>query len=189
MENFLKKVKHISDISEESANELLKLCRSGNFRKNEFILKKEELSHHIYFVSSGLLRIYYFKEEKEISEWFAFENNFCLSIVSYFKKTPSKLIIQCLEDSEVIFIPREEFDNLRNKNFEIAEFGYRLLSGSLIASQERMAGIQFETAVTRYEKLINQHKNFLQRVPLQYIASYLGVSAETLSRIRSQLIN
>ncbi len=186
-ENFLHALKQIAPLSDKSLTELLKYCTSTPFEKDEFVLKERAVCNHIYFVSKGLLRIYYCKEEKEVSEWFAFENTFCFSIVSYFKKLPSNLIIECLEDSEIIFMSKEGLDTLRNKNFDIANFVYQLISGSLIISQERMASIQFETAFTRYKTLLEQHKNFLQRVPLNYIASYLGVSAETLSRIRAQI--
>jgi CRP-like cAMP-binding protein len=187
MESFLKIVKNTVPLSDGSIKELSQICAQRSFGKNDFVLKETGICNDIYFVSSGLLRIFYFKEDKDISEWFAFENSFCFSIISYFRQVPSKLIIQCLEDSEIIFIPREGLNTLRNSNFEIANYAYTLISGSLIASQERMAGQQFETAFTRYEKLIKQQKNFILRVPLHYIASYLGVSAETLSRIRAQI--
>ncbi|NJO88893.1 MAG: Crp/Fnr family transcriptional regulator [Chloroflexia bacterium] len=186
-ENFLYALKQIAPISEESLTELSNHCTNLSFGKDELVLKEHAVCEHIYFVSKGLVRIYYYKEEKEVSEWFAFENTFCLSIVSYFQKTPSNLMIQCLEDAEIIFISKAGLDTLRNSNFEIADFAYRLIAGSLILSQERMASIQFETALTRYKNLLKLHKNLLQRIPLNYIASYLGVSAETLSRIRAQI--
>lgn len=189
MMNFIKILKQISFLSQESIHQLIGICSKQKFLKNEYILEKNNVCNDIYFISKGLLREYYFKEDREISEWFAFENTFCFSITSYFTNSPSNLIIQSLEDSEIIFIPREGLNSLRMSNFEIADFTYKLISLSLIKSQERMASLQFETALTRYENLLNQHKEFLQRVPLQYIASYLGVSAETLSRIRAQSIN
>lgn len=187
MENFLNHVKSRYSLSDHSFHEFSKICRIQSLKKDDFVLKEYSVCQDIYFVSKGLLRIFYYKEDKDISEWFAFENTFCFSIVSYFQSSPSKLIIQCLEDSDVVFIAREGLDNLRNFNFEIANMAYKLVSGSLIASQDRMASIQFETALTRYQNLILQHKDFLQRIPLNFIASFLGISAETLSRIRAQV--
>ncbi len=185
MENFKNQLKEISHLSDDSLTDLLKICSFQNFKKNDFVLEYGKICQSMYFISKGLLRIFYYKHDKEISEWFAFENTFCFSIISYFKKTPSALIIECLEDSEIITLSRDGLQNLRNRNFEIANFAYDLVAGSLIASQERMVSLLFETAQQRYDNLMKVHQNMLQRVPLQYIASYLGVTAETLSRIRA----
>jgi len=187
MENFINVLRGIAKLSDESLDEILQISTIQQFKKGDFVLREAAICNGFYFISKGLVRIFYYKNEKDISEWFAFDNNFCFSILSYFNKTPSSLIIQCVEDSEVITISRDGLDLLRNKSFEIANFAYTLISGSLIMSQERMASVQFETALQRYENLLKVHPTLLQRVPLHYIASYLGVSAETLSRIRTQI--
>lgn len=187
MEKLYRAVQNEVSMSNESWLELSKICKVEIFEKGDFVLKMGEISGGIYFISSGLVRNFYIKNEKEVSEWFAFEEEFCLSITSYYLKTPTVLAMQCLEDSVVITIEREGLDILRNKNFEIANLAYELATGSLIVSQERMASIQFETALQRYENLLKLRKSMLQRVPLNHIATFLGISAETLSRIRSQI--
>ncbi len=187
MNYFYNAVKQIANLSDESFSQLEQICTLKSYKKNEFVLKENSVCDGLYFVKNGLLRIFYHKQDKEISEWFAFENTFCFSIISYFRNTPSHLIIQCIEDSDILTVTKKGLDILRNKNFEIANFAYELVSGSLIISQIRMASIQFETALKRYEDLLNLHPTMIQRIPLHYIASYLGVSAETLSRIRAQI--
>lgn len=187
MERLYRAVQNEVPMCEASWLELSKTCKVQYFEKGDYVLKMGEISSGIYFISSGLVRNFYEKNDKEISEWFAFEEEFCLSITSYYLKVPTILAMQCLEDSVVITIEREGFDALRNKNFEISNFAYKLATKSLIVSQERMASIQFETALQRYENLLKLRKTMLQRVPLHYIASFLGISAETLSRIRSQI--
>ncbi len=187
MEKLYKEVQKIRAISDSAWQDLRQVSTVQTLLKGDFVLKEGAVSSGIYFVSSGLVRIYYHKHDKDISEWFAFDQEFCFSIISYFKQVPSVLILQCLEDSEVITISRKGLDELRNSNFEIANLAYDLVSGSLILSQERMASLQFETALQRYESLMKQHPTMLQRVPLHFIASYLGVSSETLSRIRGQI--
>jgi CRP-like cAMP-binding protein len=174
-------------LSDEGWELLSQICSLKHYNKNDFVLQKGALCNGIYFVKSGLLRTFYNKRNKEISEWFAFDGSFCFSIISYFQKVPSYLAIQCLEDSEVITISRDGLMNLRNQNFEIANIAFFMISGSLIMSQQRMLSIQFESALQRYENLLKSHPSILQRIPLQHIASYLGVTAETLSRIRSQI--
>lgn len=187
MERLYRAVQNEVPMCEESWRELAKICKIQHFEKGDFVLQEGEVSGGIYFISSGLVRNFYVKNDKEVSEWFAFDEEFCLSITSYYLKVPTVLAMQCLEDSVVITIEREGLDRLRSTNFEIANFAYELATGSLIISQERMASVQFETALQRYENLLKLRKTMLQRVPLRYIASFLGVSAETLSRIRSQI--
>lgn len=187
METLKKAIQPISSLSEESWTLLQKVCSSRKYNRNEFVLQQGAVCNGMYFVESGLLRNFYLKDDKEVSEWFAFEGTFCFSIISYFERIPSYLAIQCLEDSEVITLSYQGLERLRKENIEISNLLYSMLSFSLILSQKRMVSLQFETALQRYEKLIKEYPNLVQWVPLVYISSYLGVSAETLSRIRSQV--
>jgi CRP-like cAMP-binding protein len=187
MEKLWQAINRNSNLSEESWSLLSDICTKRQLQKNDFVLQQGEICKGFYFVNEGLLRNYYLKDGKQISEWFAFNGSFCFSIISFFKNVPSYLAIQCLEDSEVITISRDGIMSLKNRNFEIANLAFSLISNSLIMSQQRMLSLQFETAAQRYDNLINVHPNIIQRIPLRYIASYLGVSPETLSRIRSQV--
>jgi CRP-like cAMP-binding protein len=187
MDAFYSAVQNIMPVSEGGMALLQQICSVRCLSRNDFVLRENEVCRDIYFVKSGLLRIYYYKDDKEVSEWFATEHNFCFSIVSYFKQTPSALMVQCLENSEVVFISRSGLVDLQNRNLEIANFAFQMMANSLILSQERMASVQFETALQRYEQLLRLNPGIVHRVPLVHIASFLGVSAETLSRIRGQV--
>ncbi|RTL59519.1 MAG: Crp/Fnr family transcriptional regulator [Sphingobacteriales bacterium] len=153
--------------------------------KNYYLLREKEVSDYIYFVQKGVTRIYYYKNEKEITEWIAFDNQFFLSITSFFNRIPSHLRIHTLEPSEVYGIHYNDFMRLADEYHEIERLLRKMVTGSLILSQIRMDSIQFETAQQRYERLLQTSPQIIQRVPLSYIASFLGVTLETLSRIRS----
>lgn len=187
MEDYFKALQQISPLSDDSMTKLSQISTKKSYSKGDFVLKEGGVCKGFYFIAKGLVRIFYHKNDREISEWFAFDGEFCFSIVSYFHQTPSYLMIQCLEDCEVILLDKKGLDALRQSNVEIANLTYQMLANSLILSQERMASVQFETAIQRYSALLKLHPTMLHRVPLHYIASYLGVSAETLSRIRSQI--
>ncbi len=187
MQFFFNKIEEIHPLTEGSRESLKSICYKQIFSKSDCVLKHNEICKGIYFVERGMLRIFYYKQGREITEWFAPEQNFCFSINSFFTNTPSQLIIQCLEESEIVVITKNGLSDLITSDIEISNFYTKLLSGSLICSQVRMDSILFETAAQRYQNLITTTPTIPQRVPLQYIASYLGVSPETLSRIRSRV--
>ena len=155
-------------------------------QKDFFLLKENTVSDYFYFIEKGVARIYYYKNGKEITEWIALDNQFFLSITSFFQRTPSHLIIQVIEPSVVYGIHHDDFMNLADKYHDIERLLRKMVTGSLIFSQIRMDSIQFESAQQRYEKLLQRTPQIVQRVPLTYIASFLGITLETLSRIRSQ---
>ncbi|MBU2525207.1 MAG: Crp/Fnr family transcriptional regulator [Bacteroidetes bacterium] len=187
MEAYFERLRSVYPLSAEGLDLLKSYMAKKHLSKGDFILRKDETCRHIYFVNKGFARIFYFKNGKEITEWFTPEKNFCFSITSYFEEKPSHLIIECLEDSEVIYLSKEGLDTLCKTHIEISNFFSKLISGALILSQKRMDSIQFETARQRYEKLLKTQPYILQKAPMQYLASFLGITPETLSRIRTQI--
>jgi CRP-like cAMP-binding protein len=153
--------------------------------KDHYLVREHEVCDYIFFIRKGIARIYYYKNDKEISEWFATDEQFFLSIISFFERTPSRLIIQTLEPAEVMGIHHNDLMRLAAEYHEVETLFRKMMCSSLILSQIRMDSIQFETAQQRYEGLVKNSPEIIKRVPLSYIASYLGVTLETLSRIRS----
>jgi CRP-like cAMP-binding protein len=180
------KVLSISALSEESKAQLSTIIEQKNIAKNHFILQKDEVSDYIYFLKKGVIRIFYKKHDKEITEWLAFDEEFFLSIASFYKRIPSYLSIQALENSEIFVFPHDNFMRLCAQYHDIETLHRKMLLNSLLLSQERMDSIQFETAQQRYEKLITERPEVIQKVPLTYISSFLGITLETLSRIRAK---
>lgn len=176
-----------SPLSIKSKKELLKCISQREIYKGEFVLKHGETCKHIYFVNKGFIRIFYFKNGKNITEWFANEKQFFFSITSYFEEIPSNLVIEATEDSEIILLAKEGLEKLRKTNLEVANLMIALFSTSLILSQQRMESLQFETAKNRYAKLLAEQPEILNKVSLQFVASFLGISQETLSRIRAKV--
>ncbi len=186
MEALQQKIAEISALSTESMNSFLAAWKYWSVPKDHFLLREQVVSDYIYFIQKGVARIYYYKNEKEITEWIAMDRQFFLSITSFLNRTPSHLIIQTIEASEVYGIHHNDFMALADSRHEIERLLRKMVTRSLILSQQRMNSIQFETAQQRYESLLKNSPNIVQRVPLSYIASFLGVTLETLSRIRSQ---
>lgn len=175
----------ISSLSQESMETFLSAWKHWSVAKNHFLLKEHSISDYIYFIETGVARIFYYKNGKEITEWIAMDQQFFLSITSFFQRVPSHLMIHTLETSEVYGIHHDDFMKLADQHHDIERLLRKMVTGSLILSQIRMDSIQFETAQQRYERLLKTSPQIIQRVPLSYIASFLGITLETLSRIRS----
>jgi len=176
----------ISPLSTESMDAFRQSWKHWSVKKDHFLLKENAVSDYIYFIEKGVARIYYYKNGKEITEWIALDGQFFLSITSFFQRIPSHLIIQTIEPSEVFGIHHDDFMKLTDKYHDIERLLRKMVTSSLILSQVRMDSIQFESAQQRYERLLQITPQIVQRVPLTYIASFLGITLETLSRIRSQ---
>lgn len=180
-----KNITSLSPLSPESMGAYLHAWKHWSVPKDHLLLKENTVSDYIYFIDKGVARIYYYKNGKEITEWIAMDGQFFLSITSFFQRTPSYLIIQTIEPAEVYGIHHDEFMRLADKYHDVERLLRKMVTGSLILSQVRMDSIQFESAHQRYERLLKSTPQIIQRVPLTYIASFLGITLETLSRIRS----
>ncbi|HEY6956148.1 MAG TPA: Crp/Fnr family transcriptional regulator [Flavisolibacter sp.] len=185
MDLLRKRINSFSLLSEQSMEIFLSAWKHWSLPKDHFLLKEHAVSNYIYFIEKGVARIFYHKNEKEVTEWIAMENQFFLSIQSFFQRKPSHLIIHTLEPSEVYGIHHDDFMRLADEHHDVERLLRKMVTASLILSQVRMDSIQFETAQQRYDRLITTSPEILQKVPLSYIASFLGVTLETLSRIRS----
>jgi len=184
---YLNILENYSPLNKESRAALLEHITVKKVSKGDYILKYGEVCKHIYFVNKGFIRIFYYKHDKNITEWFADEKQFFFSITSYFNSAPSTLIIEAIEDCEIILLSKEGQDKLKKTNLQISNLIIQFLTLSLILSQKRMESLQFETASQRYQNLLLDQPNILQKVPLQYVASFLGITQETLSRIRAHI--
>jgi len=180
-----KRIRSISPLSKPSMEEFLSAWKHWSVPKDHYLLKEHSISDYIYFIEKGVARIFYYKNEKEVTEWIAMDEQFFLSITSFFQRVPSKLIIHTLEPSEIYGIHHDAFMKLAEKHHDVERLLRKMVTTSLILSQIRMDSIQFETAQQRYDRLLSTSPEVIKRVPLSYIASFLGVTLETLSRIRS----
>jgi CRP-like cAMP-binding protein len=131
------------------------------------------------------VRQYYHKNGKEVTEYMAVENTIVMSIESLFKEKPSVQVIQTLEPTLIYALPKKELEAVAMKSVNIQILYRKILEESLIISQTRADMLRFETAQDRYQKLVKQSPQLVLRAPLVYIASYLQMTPETLSRVRT----
>ena len=155
------------------------------YTKGEIFLHEGETCENIYWIVKGLVRQFYFKNGKELTEYIATENSIVMCIESLFKEEPTHLQIQALEPSVIYSIPKRELEAAAIKCVNIQMLYRKILEESLIISQHHADMLRFETAQDRYQKLIKRSPQLVLRTPLVYIASYLQMTPETLSRVRT----
>ena len=155
------------------------------YAKGEVILAEGDTCTNIYWIVKGLVRQYYYKNNKELTEYMAAENTIMMSIESLFKEKPSMQIIQALEPTVIYALPKKELDAVAMRSVNIQILYRKILEESLIISQLRADMLRFESAQDRYQKLVKSSPQLVLRAPLVYIASYLQMTPETLSRVRT----
>ncbi len=186
MEQLLNHIKNYYQISSKAQAALENCFEEVTLAKNEFLLKEGQISRHLYFMQQGALRGFYNLDGKEITHWFGFEKDFVTSFHSFITKQPAVENIQLIEGSILWAISKETLTSLFNEHHEIERLVRIVYENYYIRLEERFVNAQFKTAAERYENLLRQTPHILERVSLGHIASYLGISQETLSRIRSR---
>lgn len=184
---FIKHLSQLISISPELEKTLVANTTKLKVVKNTDLVGINERSDHLYFIEKGLIRGYYFYNGKEITNWFAQEEEFATCFYAFVANKPSFECIETLEDCELISIPLKTLQNLYLNFPETERIGRIITENYYIKLEERVLNIQFKTAKERYQKLIIKKPSLLQRVSLGQIASYLGITQETLSRIRAEL--
>lgn len=159
------------------------------FAKGEMILKEGETCRHIYFIDRGMIRQFYYKNGKELTEHIGVENSIFMCIESLFKEEPTKLQVEALETCVVYALPKQRLEEVALHNVNIQILYRKILEESLIISQVHADLVRFESALDRYVKLCKLMPQVILRAPLIYIANYLQMTPETLSRVRSSSVN
>ena len=147
-----------------------------------------EVCKAMLFIEKGMLRQFYYKYDKALTEHIGYENGMIICIESYFKQEPTRLMVETLEASVVWELPRVEVEKLIDQYHDIERLYRSFIEHSLIESQVKADALRFEPAHERYNRLLQLHPEILKRAPLVYIASLLQMTPETLSRVRSSLL-
>lgn len=164
-----------------------RVAKREEHNKGTDLLRAGRICRKVYFIEKGALRFYYIdKEGKDITHFFLFENDFITELESFLLKKESDYSIEVLEDSVLYSMEFEAYQKLSSAFPEIDKLWSVVLTKGVIDLGEKIKDLQFRDAKTRYKNLLEKHPNILQRVSLGHIASYLGITQQSLSRIRKQ---
>lgn len=180
-------VSGIITVSKELESEIVGISKKIKVTKNDILVNQKERCRNLFFIEKGLVRGFYFEGGKEITNWFAREQEFATSFYSFITNEPSAETIEALEDCELLQIAHSDLQNLYKKFPDTERIGRIITENYYIKLEERFLNIQFRTARERYQNLLQKNPGLLQRASLGQIATYLGMSQETLSRTRAEL--
>ncbi|MCT4615955.1 MAG: Crp/Fnr family transcriptional regulator [Marinifilaceae bacterium] len=167
-------------------NEYKNFFKTEFFPKKTLLLREGNIAERLFFIQKGLVRKFFNKDGKDISLQFFFENQQVSCIESLIKSEPSKYSIETLEDSNIIIINKKEFEFLIENNLELKDLVFKFGMDRLINYSQLFLSRIKDSPQERYNNLITEQPEILKRVAQHYIASYLGITSVSLSRIRNR---
>jgi CRP-like cAMP-binding protein len=186
MTSFFSYIKTFTRLSEPGEAALASAVERLDLPKGHALLRPGSVCHYLWFIEKGLTRTFYIKDGKDVTDWISTENTIAVSIISFLTRQPDRRGIQLLEDSTIWAISHTNLERLYQEYPDIDRLGRLFLSHGIIQLQQRFDDLHFATAHDRYQRLIASNPSLINRVPLGMIASWLGITQETLSRIRAQ---
>ncbi len=190
-ERFQASLQQWINFSEEEFELLLKIAQPQmvSYKRKEYILSEGQICKYLYFIKKGCIRYFYIVDGEEKTGQFFFENGWYADLESFLTQEPTSLNIQALEPTELLLISREKLYLLYDQVPVFERFGRLLIEHSFIGLRNKNKSLTNLSPEEYYLKLIQDRPKVIQRVPLQYIASYLGIKPESLSRIRKRLFD
>lgn len=184
------KLKEIIDsiypLTPKAYEALSAVCTPITIKKNMDLQAIGQTCKCIYFINKGALRVYYYKGDTDITDSLEFEGAFVARVESLVTGQPSKKVIQAIEDCELLMINIDKLHALYDSYLEIERLFKHLFLKAFLGVLNRIESIQFHSAEVRYANFLKEYPDALKRVPLKYIASYLGITQVSLSRIRAK---
>lgn len=183
LENFFKQYGKLSQAGMEA---LTSLFTPKIVKKGDLLLVPGQVCRKIHFVKKGCLRLYYIAHDVEVTVWFSFENNSAIELSSFLSGAPSDYFLEVIEGSEILSLDKSALTSLYAKHPEMEKIIRVFWEDVILHLLNRFTALQKDSAEKRYLDLMNQPV-YLQRVPQKYLASYIGVTPTSLSRIRRNI--
>lgn len=159
-----------------------------NLRRDEYYLEAGKIARQFGFLLEGIIRVcYYNNKGEEITKYFIEENNIVVDLNSFDNDIPSSSYVQAITDCRLIVFSKQDWQELLNTIIGWDNIVHKITSKALLQKIERISPLVAEDATTRYLKFIEKYPSLVNRIPLSYIASYLGITQSSLSRIRKNI--
>ncbi|ARK11387.1 Crp/Fnr family transcriptional regulator [Fibrella sp. ES10-3-2-2] len=154
--------------------------------KGTILLEAGNICQHVWFIAAGAARAFYYKDGREATAWFMGQHDFIISVRSFIEQKPSYEYIQTLTDCTLVSITYSQLQHLYQKHPSFNSVGRQLIEKYYALSEERLFQLRMNTAAERYDLLLTTHPAIFKQASLKQIASYIGVTPETVSRLRKR---
>lgn len=182
--NFIKKN---IDVTDDELKIILSYFKSIEKKKNDILLLQGKVSQVSYFVKKGCLRLFFIDDNgKDVTRYIAFENQFATALVSFITKEPAQETIQAIENSELLYISHDDFRHLMKIVPKWKDFYNIYLEKAYVNNSKRLMSFTTLNASERYNQIFKINPNIVKRLPNKIVATYINISQETLSRIKSK---
>lgn len=181
LKQFVSQFAHLSQAEWEA---VMPFIETRNLKKNEYFVREGEIARYISFTQNGYLRVYYNHDGDEITRDISPLHSFVTALPSYISQAPSYEIIQAITDCELFVIYHDNLEFLYDSYSNWQRVGRRVIEEMFVQTQSRIYAFITQPAEVRYKEMMKQFPDIFQHVPLQYIASYLGITSQSLSRLR-----
>lgn len=186
-DNTFKKIAEQFAVSGQEIRLLLKDAEKISFTPKDIVVHEREINSNLYFITQGVWRAYTFKDGVEVTLWFVSKGEMALSVWGYTSNLPSHLTLEVVTDSEAYCLPKPKLEQLFQSSISLANLGRKILENFMLEIEVAWLESYNRTALERYVTLLEKQPEIIRAVPLKYIASYLGITAQSLSRIRNRL--
>ncbi|MCH4824654.1 Crp/Fnr family transcriptional regulator [Gramella lutea] len=173
-------------LPDQAKQKIIESIDEVNYKKGEILFQADKIVQEIYFIKKGIVRAYTKTSDNDITFWFGKEGDTVISMRSYVANNKGYEDIEVLEDSEFYKVDISYLRKLFKEDIHIANWGRKFAEQELIKTEKRLISRQFRTAKDRYKELIENNPDLIRRVQLGHIASYLGITQVSLSRIRAE---
>lgn len=187
MENWKKKLMAKHALTEKDVELLTNIGEMRLFSAGEQVVRMGEVNDHIYILRSGIWREYCFRDGEEATMWFSVAGEITFSIWGYVSRQPSLLFIESVVESEALCISRQVLLDLFESSLRFANLGRRIVENFALLYERWHMQIWRQNALDRYLCLLEEYPEVVQQIPLKYVASYLGVTIQSLSRLRASV--
>lgn len=187
MQHTIARIKSVYPLSEDRLQQFTAMLEAVELKKGHLLFREGKTCRDLYFLEEGIARAYCSTGDSNLTFWFGMEGDFLMSFNGYVNNSAGYETIELLEDALLYKVPVAELEHLYQTDLQFANWGRKLTEKELIQTEERFISRQFKTATERYKALMEEAPELLRRVQLGYIASYLGITQVTLSRIRAEL--
>lgn len=186
MNDFIRFSNQLSTLDKVASDELFDKLKTRTFQKGDYLLNDGHVCRYLYFIDKGLTKTFFYRDGKEFIMQFFPENRMFTVVDSYITQTPSTFMILALEPTTVTCIRQDELEELCKKYHCIETFFRKLVSFASINMMKRISEMLEENATERYEHFVKENNSLLQRISLGDLASYIGITQVSLSRIRAK---